>query len=210
MHPAFAFQDICPRKRFPMNPSRHSAAAASPNSPDGARSESSDSDVRQDDNGKRGSVRALMALNFCIADVQNGMGPYVALFLQSWVGWGPAQIGTALAAGNLAQVFAQTPAGALIDKLRQKRALLSVGIVMIAAACLATVWLTTPAGRHPPRRRSSASPGAIFPAVPRGGGVGPGGAQAHGPANGHQPSVQRGRQHVRRALRWGPSVTTWA
>ena len=92
---------------------------------------------------KPGSVRALMALNFCIADVQNGMGPYVALFLQSAVGWNPAQIGTALAAGNLAQVIAQTPAGALIDRLRQKRALLIVGIVLIACACLATVWLTT-------------------------------------------------------------------
>ena len=92
---------------------------------------------------KRGSVRALVALNFCIADVQNGMGPYMALFLQSAVGWGPAQIGTALAAGNLAQVMAQTSAGALIDRLRQKRALLSVGILMIAAACLATVWLTS-------------------------------------------------------------------
>ena len=84
-----------------------------------------------------------MALNFCIADVQNGMGPYVALFLQSAVGWNPAQIGTALAAGNLAQVIAQTPAGALIDRLRQKRALLIVGIIIIACACLATVWLTT-------------------------------------------------------------------
>lgn len=84
-----------------------------------------------------------MALNFCIADVQNGMGPYVALFLQSAVGWGPAQIGTALAAGNLAQVAAQTPAGALIDRLRRKRTLLIVGIVMIAVACLSTVWLTT-------------------------------------------------------------------
>ena len=93
--------------------------------------------------GKRGSVRALTALNFCIADVQNGMGPYVALFLQSAVGWGPAQIGTALAAGNLAQVITQTPAGALIDRLRQKRALLVVGIVFIAAACLATVWFTS-------------------------------------------------------------------
>ena len=121
-----------------MNPSRP-VAAASPNSTSGGRPKSSGSD----DHGKRGSVRALMALNFCIADVQNGMGPYVALFLQSWVGWGPAQIGTALAAGNLAQVIAQTPAGALIDKLRQKRALLSVGIIMIACACLATVWLTT-------------------------------------------------------------------
>ena len=94
------------------------------------------------DNSKRGSVRALEALNFCIADVQNGMGPYVALFLQSAAGWGPAQIGTALAAGNLAQVAAQTPAGALIDRLRQKRALLVAGIVMIAVACLGTALLT--------------------------------------------------------------------
>ncbi len=50
-----------------------------------------------------------MALNFCIADVQNGMGPYVPLFLQSAVRWNPAQIGTALAASNLARLFAQTP-----------------------------------------------------------------------------------------------------
>lgn len=100
-------------------------------------------DANREPASNRRSVRALMALNFCIADVQNGMGPYVALFLQSAVGWGPAQIGTALATGNLAQVLAQTPAGALIDRLRQKRALLVVGIVMIASACLATVWFTT-------------------------------------------------------------------
>ncbi len=92
---------------------------------------------------KQASVRALKALNFCIADVQNGMGPYVALFLQSSVQWNPAQIGTALAAGNIAQVVAQTPAGALIDRLRQKRGLLLIGISMIAVACLATAWFTT-------------------------------------------------------------------
>ena len=112
----------------------HSARPSSPTGP---------FRVSDQPEAKRGSVRALVALNFCIADVQNGMGPYMALFLQSAVGWGPAQIGTALAAGNLAQVMAQTSAGALIDRLRQKRALLSVGILMIAAACLATVWLTS-------------------------------------------------------------------
>jgi MFS family permease len=102
--------------------------------------------IKKDSSGspdQRGSVRALEALNFCIADVQNGMGPYVALFLQSSVHWDPSQIGTALAAGNIAQVVAQTPAGALIDRLKQKRELILVGIVMIASACLATAWLTT-------------------------------------------------------------------
>jgi len=92
---------------------------------------------------KRGSIRALRALNFFIADVQNGMGPYMALYLQSSVHWGPAQIGSALAAGNIAQVLAQTPAGALIDRLRQKRALLLIGIGLIALAVLATAFFTT-------------------------------------------------------------------
>jgi MFS family permease len=92
---------------------------------------------------KKGSLRALKAVNFFIADVQNGMGPYMALFLQSSVGWGPAQIGSALAAGNIAQVLAQTPAGALIDNLRQKRALLIIGIALIMTGMLGTAFFTT-------------------------------------------------------------------
>ncbi|MFD1873072.1 MFS transporter [Hymenobacter bucti] len=89
---------------------------------------------------KRGSIRALRVLNFFLADVQNGMGPYMALFLQAGVGWGPAQIGSALAAGNIAQVLAQTPAGALIDRLRPKRTLLLLGIGLIALGVLATAF----------------------------------------------------------------------
>lgn len=91
---------------------------------------------------KKGSLRALKAVNFFIADVQNGMGPYMALFLQSSVHWGPAQIGSALAAGNIAQVLAQTPAGALIDNLRQKRTLLIVGIALIMTGMLGTAFFT--------------------------------------------------------------------
>jgi len=92
---------------------------------------------------KKGSIQALRALNFFIADVQNGMGPYMALYLQTSVHWGPARIGAALAAGNIAQVLAQTPAGALIDRVRQKRALLLFGIGCIALAVLATAFFTT-------------------------------------------------------------------
>ncbi|MGI4863649.1 MAG: MFS transporter [Janthinobacterium lividum] len=92
---------------------------------------------------KRGSIRALRALNFFVADVQNGMGPYMALFLQASVGWNQAQIGSALAAGNIAQVLAQTPAGALIDRLRPKRTLLLASIVLIVLAVLATAFFTT-------------------------------------------------------------------
>jgi MFS family permease len=89
------------------------------------------------DAGHAGSLTWLRALNFTLADVQNGMGPYMALFLQSSVHWNPARIGIALAIANVAQVLTQTPVGALVDTLRAKRALLTVGIVMIATACIA-------------------------------------------------------------------------
>jgi MFS family permease len=92
---------------------------------------------------KEGSVRWLAALNFSIADVQNGMGPYMALFLQSSARWGSTEIGLALAFGNIAQVLAQTPAGVIVDRLRQKRALIAIGIVMIATACIVTPLFPT-------------------------------------------------------------------
>lgn len=93
-----------------------------------------------DDGSKevRASVGWLKALNFTLADVQNGMGPYVALFLQSAVQWDPARIGIALAIGNVAQVVTQTPVGALVDHLQSKRAMLAAGILMIVVACIAT------------------------------------------------------------------------
>ena len=69
-------------------------------------------------------------------------GPTWALFLESSAHWNPAQIGFALAAGNISQVIAQTPAGSLIDHLRGKRQLILVGIILIATACLATAWFT--------------------------------------------------------------------
>lgn len=90
---------------------------------------------------KLGSIRALKALNFFVADVQNGMGPYVTLFLQSSVQWNPAQIGTVLAAGNIAQVLAQTPAGVLIDRLHRKRELILAGIFTVTFTTVPVVAL---------------------------------------------------------------------
>lgn len=95
-----------------------------------------------DAEAKQGSIRALSALNFLLADVQNGMGPYVTVFLKSSIHWNPAQIGLALAAGNIAQVLAQTPAGGAIDQLRQKRQLIVIGSLMILAGCLGIVLKT--------------------------------------------------------------------
>lgn len=88
------------------------------------------------DDTKQGSVRSLSALNFFLADVQNGMGPYITVYLNSSAHWNPAQIGAALAAGNIAQVIAQTPTGGLIDRSRRKRRLIVIGSLMILSGCL--------------------------------------------------------------------------
>lgn len=123
------------RKEFtvtaPPQPKRNSGAQPPP---DDARARPG---TGADQYAAKAGIVPLRALNFTLADVQNGMGPYMALFLQSAVHWNPARIGIALAIGNIAQVLTQTPVGALVDYLRAKRALLAVGIVMIGLACTA-------------------------------------------------------------------------
>jgi len=88
------------------------------------------------DGTKPASVRALTALNLFIGDVQTGMGPYVTLFLKVQQHYDPAQIGTVIAAGNLAQVLSQTPIGAAIDRSHHKRILIMAAAALIAAGGL--------------------------------------------------------------------------
>jgi predicted MFS family arabinose efflux permease len=87
---------------------------------------------------KMPSVRSLHALdwlNFFIADVQTGVGPFLAIYLAAY-GWNEQRVGIALTVGGIAGIVAQTPAGALVDRLRSKRALIAAGLVALAAGAL--------------------------------------------------------------------------
>ncbi|SAL05060.1 major facilitator transporter [Caballeronia arationis] len=55
-------------------------------------------------------ARALELLNFFMADVQAGIGPFLGVFLQAR-GWGTDAIGTVMTIGGIAGVFASSPAG---------------------------------------------------------------------------------------------------
>jgi hypothetical protein len=88
----------------------------------------------------RRSLRALDWLNVCMSDVQTGVGPYLAIYLMVTRHWDPAHIGLAMSAMGLASVVAQTPAGALTDRLRQKRWMIAAAAVMVAIGCL---WIVT-------------------------------------------------------------------
>jgi MFS family permease len=94
----------------------------------------------------RRSLRALDLLAFFLADVKGGVGPFLAIYLQATRHWDSASIGMALAATAVAGVIAETPASALVDSLRQKRELVALAAVLIAVACLATVWFWGMAG----------------------------------------------------------------
>lgn len=74
-------------------------------------------------------------LNFWVADVQTGVGPFLAAALTAR-GWSPAQVGTFLTLGGLTGLAVQTPAGAAVDHTRRKRTLIAMGVIAIITSAL--------------------------------------------------------------------------
>ncbi|MGA3076965.1 MAG: MFS transporter [Bryobacteraceae bacterium] len=83
----------------------------------------------------RGTLRGLDWLNFLLADVQTGVGPFLAIYLAGYK-WNEERVGLALTVGGIAGILTQTPAGGLVDFLRSKRALVGVGVAALAAGAL--------------------------------------------------------------------------
>ena len=81
-------------------------------------------------------ARALDALNFFLADVRDGLGPYLAIYLLTEQKWDEASIGVVMSVAALAGIIAQTPAGALIDRSTAKRALMIGAAILVTLACL--------------------------------------------------------------------------
>src|ERR1700753_3755563 len=80
---------------------------------------------------KKKSVHALEATNFFLADVQTGLGPFLAAYLAG-AGGGPGRVGMALTLGGIITVVLQTPAGAIVDQCRSKRFILVVASLILA------------------------------------------------------------------------------
>jgi len=85
------------------------------------------------------SLHGLDGLNFLMADVRDGVGPYLSVFLKADQHWQSGPIGLAMAASSIAAALCQIPAGLLVDNLRIKRALLALSGLLVAAGCLTIV-----------------------------------------------------------------------
>ncbi|WPP01989.1 MFS transporter [Pseudomonas sp. HR96] len=87
------------------------------------------------------SNRALDALNFFLADVRDGLGPYLAIYLLAVHHWEPASIGLVMTLAGLAALVTQTPAGGLIDRIVCKRAAVAVAAMLVTGCCVILPWV---------------------------------------------------------------------
>ena len=78
----------------------------------------------------------LLSLNFFMADMQSGIGPFVGVFLLER-GWTSGLIGTALTIGNIAGMSITTPIGGFIDATSHKRAWVAIpGVAVVVASAV--------------------------------------------------------------------------
>ena len=86
----------------------------------------------------RWRLQALDWLNFFVANLQTGFGPFIAVYLTTQK-WTQGEIGVALSVGSAVAMLGQVPAGALVDAIPRKRlaAALGLGLVGLSALMLA-------------------------------------------------------------------------
>ncbi|WP_118915477.1 MFS transporter [Mycobacterium shigaense] len=82
-------------------------------------------------------ARGLDLLNFLLADVRDGLGPYLSIYLLLAHRWDQESIGFVMALGGVGAIMAQAPVGALVDRTTAKRALIIAGALTITAGSLA-------------------------------------------------------------------------
>lgn len=85
------------------------------------------------------SLRGLDWVNFFMADVASGVGPFLAIYLTATRHWDPASVGMVVAAQAIASVVAQVPAGWLVDNSTKKKWLVVCGAGLVAVGCVGIV-----------------------------------------------------------------------
>jgi MFS family permease len=93
------------------------------------------------------AIWPLLSLNFFMADMQAGIGPFLGVFLLAH-GWASGLIGTVMTVGGVAEMLMTTPAGALVDATKRKKLYVIIpGICTVVASGIILLsknfWLVT-------------------------------------------------------------------
>jgi MFS family permease len=83
----------------------------------------------------RASLHALDGVNFFLAGMLAGFGPYVAVYLADQK-WTQEKIGFVLSASALAGLLSQVPGGELLDATRSKRVVVALGVIAVALSAI--------------------------------------------------------------------------
>jgi MFS family permease len=75
-------------------------------------------------------------LNFLLADVRGGLGPYVGVFLTAEHGWSPTMAGLVSTVGGWLGLVAQTPIGAWLDRANRKRVAMQCGLLVLSVGAV--------------------------------------------------------------------------
>jgi predicted MFS family arabinose efflux permease len=77
----------------------------------------------------------LQLLNFFMADLQAGIGPFLGIFLLAH-GWKRGAIGSVMTIGGVAGMLMTAPAGALIDETKHKRTYIIIPVLFTILASM--------------------------------------------------------------------------
>ena len=90
------------------------------------------------------SLSGLDGVNFFLAGMQAGFGPFVAVLLADEK-WTQQNIGYVLSVSGLAGLLSQLPGGELLDASRSKRSLVAFGAIVVAVSALVmALWPILP------------------------------------------------------------------
>ncbi len=90
------------------------------------------------------SLSGLDGINFFLAGMQAGFGPFVAVLLADEK-WTQQNIGFVLSVSGLAGLLSQLPGGELLDASRSKRFLVALGAMVVAvSAVVMALWPVLP------------------------------------------------------------------
>ena len=87
--------------------------------------------------------RGLDWLNLFVGNIQTGFGPFIAVYLTTQ-GWTETSIGLALSLGTISAMASQVPAGAMVDAIANKAAVVFFSILAFSLGALLFAIQPTP------------------------------------------------------------------
>lgn len=90
------------------------------------------------------SLQALCLVNFFTADVRDGLGPFLGIFMTEHH-WKPESVGWVMTPAGMVSLLVTLPAGIATDAVRNKRLMLFTGTLTVIPATIMLWYFPGPA-----------------------------------------------------------------